>query len=233
MARTATPATEEIIDELRGIGSDANRVGMARYGIETSRAFGVSIAALRPVARRLKRNHALALALWQTGYHEARLLAVFIDEPKKVTAAQMDRWAADLDSWDLCDQACSKLFVETPFVEEKIALWAADQREFVRRAGFALLAAYAVRGKSVADERFAGFIDLIERHADDPRNFVKKAVNWALRQIGKRSIGLHRQALAVAERLAAADDKTARWIGKDAVKELADPARIARIKSKR
>jgi 3-methyladenine DNA glycosylase AlkD len=205
---------------------------MARYGIETQRAFGVPIAALRPVARRLKRDHALALALWGTGYHEARLLAVFVDEPSKVTPRQMDQWAGDFDSWDLCDQACSKLFVKTQFVEEKIKQWAEDERPFVRRAAFALLAAHAVHGKSVPDTYFASLLDLIEKHAGDPRNFVKKAVNWALRQIGKRSIDLHRQALAMAERLAAADDRTARWIGKDAAKELGDPARIARIKGK-
>jgi 3-methyladenine DNA glycosylase AlkD len=234
MGKTSAPSVDAIVDELRRLGSHKNRAGMARYGIETSRAFGVSIAALRPVARRLKRDHALALALWKTGFHEARLLAVFIDESKKVTALQMDRWAGDFDSWDLCDQACSKLFVRTPYVEEKIVQWAEDERTFVRRAGFALLAAYTVpvHGKSVPDGRFAEFLPLIERHATDPRNFVKKAVNWALRQIGKHSIGLHGKALAVAERLAAATDRTARWIGKDAVRELTDPVQLTRIKGR-
>jgi 3-methyladenine DNA glycosylase AlkD len=229
----AAPAitAEAVLSELRALGSEKNRAGMARYGIRTDRAFGVSIAQLRPIARRLKRNHDLALALWKSGHHEARLLAALIDDPKKVTRRQMDAWAAEFDSWDLCDQACMKLFVKTPFVDEKIAAWAADEREFVRRAAFALLAANAVHGKTTPDERFLAWLDLIERHATDPRNFVRKAVNWALRQIGKRSPALRRRALAVAERLAASDERTARWIGKDAVKELTDPVQIARLKA--
>jgi 3-methyladenine DNA glycosylase AlkD len=223
------PATETIIAELRSLGSETNRLGMARFGINTDRAFGISIATLRPIARRLKRDHDLAAALWASGYHEARLVAVLIDEPKKVTSVQMDSWAADLDSWDLCDQACSRLFVKTPFVEEKIAKWARDEREFVRRAAFALIAAYTVHGKKVADERFLPFLRVIEQHATDPRNFVKKAVNWALRQIGKHSAALHPPALALATRLAASKDATARWIGRDAVKELSDPKRLERL----
>lgn len=234
MAGSNSTATilESVIDNLRTLGSDQNRRGMARYGINTDRAFGVSIADLRPLAKRLGRDHKFALALWKTGYHEARLLAVFVDEPEKVTSAQMDSWASDFNSWDLCDQACSKLFVKTPLVEEKIAKWTADEREFVRRAGFALIAAYAVHGKSVSDGNFTGYLDLIEQYADDPRNYVKKAVNWALRQIGKRSIALHGPALASAQRLSASEDKTARWIGKNAAKELKDPVQIARLKNK-
>ena len=223
---------EVVIEDLRSLGSDKNRAGMARYGINTERAFGVSIAELRPLARRLGRDHDSALTLWKTGYHEARLLAVFTDEPRKVTSRQMDSWVADFDSWDLCDQACSKLFVKTSLVEEKITKWAADEREFVRRAGFALLAAYAVHGKAASDSGFPAFLDLIEQHATDSRNFVKKAVNWALRQIGKRSIELHGPALACAERLAESEDKTARWIGKNAARELRDPDQLARLKKK-
>jgi len=227
--KAAIGETAGVIDELRALGSETNRAGMARYGINTERAFGISIAGLRPIARRLGRNHDLAQALWASGFHEARLLAALIDEPKKATPEQMDSWAGDLDSWDLCDQVCLKLFVKTPFVEGKIAQWADDDREFVRRAGFALLAAYTVHGRKVPDDRFAAFLDLVERHADDPRNFVKKAVNWALRQIGKHSMALHRPALALAERLAASNDKTARWIGRDAVRELTDPVQVDRI----
>jgi len=225
-------ATAAVLDELRALRSEKNRAGMARYGINTARASGISIAQLRPIARRLRPDHELALALWASGFHEARLLAALIDEPKKVTPGQMDSWAGDFDSWDLCDQTCLKLFVKTPFVEEKIAEWAEDDREFVRRAGFALLAAYTVHGRKVPDDRFAAFLDLIERHATDPRNFVKKAVNWALRQIGKHSMALHRPALALAERLAASDDKTARWIGRDAARELTDPVQVERIRAR-
>jgi 3-methyladenine DNA glycosylase AlkD len=205
---------------------------MARYGINTDKAYGVSIANLRPLARRLKRNHALAGALWKSGIHEARILAAFVEEPDKVTAAQMDRWVAAFDSWDLCDQVCNNLFALTPYVDEKIRAWADDEREFVRRAAFALLAAHSVHAKTAPDSELLAFLPLVERHATDPRNFVKKAVNWALRQIGKRNLTLHAPALALAEKLAASDDRTARWIGKDAVRELSDPIRMDRIKAR-
>jgi len=209
-----------VIAELRALGSEENRTGIARFGINTARAFGISMKSLEPLARKYRRDHRLAAELWASGHHEARLLAVLIDDPKEVTPAQMDRWAGDVDSWDLCDQACLKLFVRTPFVEEKIAGWAADEREFVRRAGFALLASYAVHGKETSEATFVSFLGLMEVHSKDGRNFVRKAVNWALRQIGKRSPVLLGPALKVAGRLAASDDKTARWIGKDAMREL-------------
>jgi 3-methyladenine DNA glycosylase AlkD len=209
-----------VIAELSAIGSEENRAGMARFGINTARAFGISMKALEPLARKYRRNHRLAAELWASGYHEARLLAVLIDDPKEVTPAQMDSWAGDLDSWDLCDQACLKLFVRSPFVEDKIVEWAADEREFVRRAGFALLASYAVHGKDTPDATIVRFLGLVEEHSTDGRNFVRKAVNWALRQIGKRSPALLPPALEIAERLAASDDRTARWIGKDATREL-------------
>ena len=218
-----------VVAELRALGSDENLAGMARFGINVERAFGISIKTLEPLARKYRRNHRLAAELWASGWHEARLLAALIDDPKEVTLEQMDAWAADFDSWDLCDQACMKLFVKTPFVDEKIAQWAEDEREFVRRAGFALMAAYAVHGKSTPDASYVRLLRLVEKHATDGRNFVRKAVNWALRQIGKRSPTLHAPALKLAERLAESSDKTARWIGKDAVKELSDPKQIARL----
>ena len=219
-----------ILAELRALGSETNRAGMARFGINTERAYGVSIAAIRPIARRHKRDHDLAAALWKSGIHEARILASLVDDPKLVTPRQMDLWVAEFDSWDVCDQVCLKLFVRTPFVADKIVKWAKDKREFVRRAAFALLAAYTVHGKAVPDEDFLPYLAIIEAHATDPRNFVRKAVNWALRQIGKHSRKLHGPALALAERLAASDDRTARWIGKDAVRELSQPARIAGLR---
>jgi 3-methyladenine DNA glycosylase AlkD len=227
--QTPQPTVAAVLAELRALGSQTNRAGMARFGINTERAFGISMATLKPIAQRLKRDHKLAAGLWRSGFHEARLLAVLVDEPAKVTARQMDRWVSGLDSWDLCDQACARLFVNTPFVEDAIRRWVADEREFVRRAGFALLAAYAVHGKAVPDARFLPLIDLVERHASDGRNFVRKAVNWALRQIGKRSLALHGPALALAERLAASADPATRWIGRDAVRELSDPAQLRRI----
>ncbi|HVZ13332.1 MAG TPA: DNA alkylation repair protein [Bauldia sp.] len=228
-ARPPSIDAEAVIAELRGMGSEANRAGMARFGIKTDRAFGVSMEAQRPLARRYRGDHRLAQALWASGWHEARILAALIDDPQQVTRRQMNRWAADFDSWDVCDQACMKLFARTPFVADRVARWARDRREFVRRAAFATIAGYTVTAKTAPDPEFLAFLPLIEAAADDRRNFVKKAVNWALRQIGKRSPSLHRPALMLARRLAASDDPAARWIGKDAVRELTDPAQLARI----
>jgi len=227
------PAVDAVIAELRALGSEKNRAGMARFGINTAHAFGISMATLAPLARKYRRQHGLALALWASGYHEARLLAVLIEDPKLVTSKQMDAWVADLDSWDTCDQACMKLFNKTPFATEKITRWVADRREFVRRAGFALIVGYAIHGKRIPDADFLPYLNLIEAHATDDRNFVRKAVNWALRTLGKRSPALHGPALALARGLAASENKTARWIGKDAVRELTDPAQVARIAKRR
>ncbi len=219
-----------ILGELKALGSEANRAGMARFGINAGRAFGAPMTGIRPLARPYRRRHDLALALWATEVHEARILAALIDDPKLVTPAQMDAWAADFDSWDLCDQACMKLFARTAFVHETVAKWAKDDREFVGRAAFALIAGYTVAAKTAKDEEFLAFLPLIEARARDPRNFVRKAVNWALRQVGKRNPSLHKPALALARRLAADEDRTARWIGKDAVKELTNPLQLERIR---
>ena len=221
-----------VAEELKLLGSQANRTGMVRFGIATEKAFGVSMAQLRPIAKRLGRDQPLSLALWATGYHETRLLAALIGVPGDVTRVQMDAWVAEFDSWDLCDQACLKLFVKTEHVDDAIRSWAEDEREFVRRAAFALIACKAVHDKPAPDGEFLPLLKLVEHHATDPRNYVRKAVNWALRQIGKRSIKLHGPALAAAEKLAASSDKTARWIGRDAVRELTDPVQIARIRKR-
>jgi len=223
-----TAEAEAVVKALRAAGTAKNRAGMAHFGI-TGNTAGVTLAKLRSIQKRYRRDHAFAAALWRTGLYDARILACFLDEPDKVTSRQMDTWVAAFDSWAICDGACLHLFVKTRFVEEKIEKWAKDEREFVRRAAFALIACYTVHGKSVPDERFLAFLDLVERYAGDPRNYVKKGVNWALRQIGKRSKRLHRPALAVARKLTASEDRTARWIGKDAVRELTDPLQLARI----
>jgi len=219
----------DVLAELRALGSQKNRVGMARYGINTDKAFGVSMVAQRPLERKYRRNHELALELWASGFHEARILAAMIDDPKLVTPNQMDAWAADFNSWDVCDQACMRLFAATPFIADKVAKWARDDHEFVRRAAFATIAGYTVRAKKAPDAEFLAFLPIIEAYSTDPRNFVRKAVNWVLRQIGKHSMALHAPALKLAKKLAASDDKTARWIGRDPVKELTDPAQIARL----
>lgn len=221
-----------LLADLKARSSAKNRAGMARFGINTERAFGVSMTAMRPLARKHRRDHALALALWDTGYHEARILAALVDDPKQVTRRQMDAWAADFDSWDVCDQVSMRVFAATPFVAGKVAKWAKDKREFVRRAAFATIAGYTVHARKEPDDMFLQFLPLIEAAATDERNFVRKAVNWALRQIGKRSLVLHKPALALAQKLAASDNGTARWIGKDAVRELTDPRQLERLEAR-
>ncbi|MDA4844347.1 DNA alkylation repair protein [Hoeflea sp. E7-10] len=204
---------------------------MARFGIDTELALGIRNAELRPLARKIRRNHERALDLWQTGIREARLLACFSDEPTKVTVDQAWAWVAEFNSWEVVDHAAA-LFVEAELHDAIIEPFAADEREFVRRAGFATMAWGAVHLKKHPDSVMLAWLPLIERHAKDQRNFVKKAVNWALRQIGKRSLGLHEPALALAEKLAASDDRTERWIGKDAVKELTAPKTFDRLAAK-
>lgn len=221
---------EEIVAHLRARGTEDNRAGMARFGIVTDRAFGIGNTALRPLARALKRDHARAQALWETGWREARLLAAFTDEPKRVTPEQARRWAGDFCSWEIVDSVCD-LFVQAGHLE-LIPEFAADDREFVRRTAFAMMAWAAVHQKAEPDATFIAWLDLIERHAADPRNFVRKAVNWALRQIGKRSATLHSPALALARELAESRDRTARWIGRDAVRELSDPKTLARMEKR-
>ncbi|BCM19645.1 DNA alkylation repair protein [Mesorhizobium sp. J8] len=221
-------SADDIVAHLRAIGTEANLYGMARFGINTASALGIGNSDLRPLARKLKKNHERALQLWDSGIREARLMAAFTGEPKKLVVAQCRRWAADFDSWEIVDTVAD-LFAETPFWRDLIDEFAEDDREFVRRTAFAMLAWSAVHLKKEPDATFLAYLPLIEKHAEDPRNFVRKAVNWALRQIGKRSMKLHAPALALAEKLAASSDKAARWIGKDAVKELTDAKQLARL----
>jgi 3-methyladenine DNA glycosylase AlkD len=195
---------------------------MARFGIDTSDAYGVPHSRLRPMARRIGRDHSLALRLWDTGVREARLLAVFIADPKLMTRAQMDAWVGQIASWDICDGACNDLFRKTRFAWQAARAWSRRKPEFVRRAGFVMMAVLAVHDKQAPDRQFLVLLPRIEAAASDDRNFVKKAVNWALRQIGKRnSPALWREASRVAERLAASDSPAARWVGRDALREFA------------
>jgi 3-methyladenine DNA glycosylase AlkD len=214
----------DVLDRLTALGSERNREGMARFGIRTERALGVSVTDLRKVARGIGRDHALALALWDTDIHEARVLASIVDDPKAVTEKQMERWVADFDSWDLCDQCCSNLFAKTPFAFGKAEEWAGREAEFEKRAGFALMAALAVHGKKVPDADYLPFLEIIKREATDERNFVKKAVNWALRQIGKRDAWLNQAAIETAQQIAALPSRSARWIAADALRELTGEA---------
>lgn len=211
---------EEIIKHLEKNGSQRNREGMARFGINATHAFGVSIPVLRKLAKEIGKNHKLANELWQSGVHEARILASMIEEIDRVTEKQADLWTKDFDSWDLCDQCCMNLFDRISFSHKKAVQWADRKREFEKRAGFALMAALASHDKKAKDSDFIKFFSLIEKHSSDSRNFVKKAVNWALRGIGKRNGNLKQKALKLAKRIAKKDSKSARWIANDAIREL-------------
>ncbi|MEI2457134.1 DNA alkylation repair protein [Lysobacter firmicutimachus] len=222
----------QTLEVLRAAGSADDRAGMARFGIPSERAFGVRMGQIQALAKRLGRDRALAAALWDSGWHEARLLAAYLDDPASLSSAQMDRWAREFDNWALCDTVCSNLFEPSPWAWRKIAQWAPRRDEFVRRAAFALLAAKAVHDKAAGDEAFLRGLVLVEAQAGDGRNFVKKAVNWALRQIGKRNPALRQAALAVAQRLAQSADAAPRWIGKDALRELGSETVARRVAGK-
>jgi 3-methyladenine DNA glycosylase AlkD len=215
--------------DLRAKAKPENLAGMARYGIVTEAALGLSIYDLRPMARGLRGDHELAAALWQTGVHEARLLAGFIDDPCLVSETQMEAWVAQFDSWDVCDQVCSSLFDRTAFAWVKAVEWAGRDEEFVKRAGFVLMAALSVHDKDAVDERYLAFLPLIAREAGDERNFVKKAANWALRQIGKRNGALNEAAVEAARQIDLQGSRSARWIAKDALRELTSDKVRARL----
>ncbi len=220
---------KEIIEEIKANGNEDNRAGMARFGINVNNAYGVPLTWLRELAKRIGKDHELALALWDSEVHEARILASIVDEPNKVTMAQMDRWAIEFDSWDICDQCCNNLFGRTKFAREVIGPWCDREEEFVRRAGFVMIAVLSVKDKKAACYTFQPYLELIERQSHDKRNNVKKAVNWALRQIGKRDLECHALAVPVALRLSQSEDATARWIGKDAIRELRSEKILTRV----
>ena len=222
---------DDAIAHLRSIADPDARAGMARFGINTDTALGLSIPDLRRTAKRIGRNQQLAEELWRTGIHEARILAAFVADPKTCDSALLERWVGDLESWDLTDQFCNSLVCRTSDPYGQVERWCPRPETFVRRAGFALIAALAVHDKPAPDSRFIKLLPTIEAAASDDRNFVKKAVNWALRQIGKRNPALNMTAIACAERLAERPDPAARWIGRDALRELTSDkvqARLAR-----
>lgn len=212
---------EEIITLLKSQRNPKNVKGMARFGINPKNTLGISVPYLRKLAKETGRNHALAQELWNSGLHEAKLLAGFIDNPKEVTRGQMDAWVSDFDSWDVCDQVCGSLFDKTPFAFGKAYAWAKDEREFVRRAGFAMMAVLAVHDKKAADKKFMEFFPLIRQYSVDERNFVKKAVNWSLRQIGKRNTNLLKHAQALAQEIREMPSPSSRWVAGDALREFA------------
>ena len=232
VSRPFVADADAVVGMLRRMGSTRGRDRMARYGIPSENAFGVSIGALQKLGKQLGRSHELAEALWETGWYEARMLAAFVDEPQQVTPAQMDRWCRDFDNWAVTDHACFHLFDRTPHALVRVKRWATRRREFEKRAAFALLASVALHDKVTSDEALARCLPLVERAATDGRNFVKKGVSWALRSLGHRSAALHAASVALARRLAASDDPAARWVGKDALRDLERPVVIRRVAAK-
>jgi 3-methyladenine DNA glycosylase AlkD len=221
----------EILDRLRSLADPKGAEGAARYGINAPNVWGVSAPKLRALAKEVGRNHDLAEELWQTGVHDARILATLVDDPAQVTVEQMERWVLDFNSWAVCDAACCCLFDKTPHAWDKAAQWIERDEEYVKRAGFVLMAALAVHNKKAPNEQFEAFLSLIETHATDDRNFVKKALNWALRQIGKRNRHLNPLAIEAGERIRQIDSKAARWIASDALRELASSKVRQRLKT--
>jgi 3-methyladenine DNA glycosylase AlkD len=222
----------QVVGELRRLGTKRNVEGMARYGIRAKKVFGVSKPKLDALAKKLGKNHALGLELWSTGIQDAKILAGLICEPGKVTAEQMELWVRDFDNWDSCDGTCCHLFVLAEPAWEKAFAWTRRKDEFQKRGGFALGAYLAYRDKAAADAEYLSFLKVIEREAEDERNFVKKAVNWGLRNIGKRNVRLNRAAIATARRLRTRASRAARWIAADALRELEGEAVQRRLRGK-
>jgi 3-methyladenine DNA glycosylase AlkD len=210
-----------------------DRENLARFGIAATGAFGVSMANIQALAKRLGQDHDLALALWETGRYEARLLSAFVEEPARVTASQMDRWCRDFDNWGICDTVCFKLFDRVPHAWSKVGKWSGQKDEFVRRAAFALLASLALHDKRTGDQPFADSLRLVERASADERNFVTKGVSWALRSIGRRNAALHTASVALSRRLATSPEAGPRWVGKDALRDLTSPAVMRKLAGRR
>jgi 3-methyladenine DNA glycosylase AlkD len=237
--KRAAPASRSVDADVRAAlawlernSNQHERDNLVRFGITAPKAFGVSMANIQVLAKQLGRNHALAIALWDTGWYEARLLTSFVDDPAQVSAAQMDRWCRAFDNWGICDTVCFKLFDQTPHAWAKVKQWSGKDDEFVKRAAFALLASLAGHDKHATNAQFEAGLRLIEPAADDERNFVKKGVSWALRRVGRRNAALNTSAVAVARRLSTSESAAARWIGRGALKELTSPAVQRRLRGK-
>jgi len=221
---------EKILKQLKSLADSDAVEGMARFGIATKNAYGVSIPDVRNIAKEVGKDHDLAQQLWDSGVHEARILACMIDDAKQVTEKQMEEWVKDFDSWDVCDQCCSNLFDKTAFAHKKAVELTKRKEEFVKRTGFVLMATLAVHDKKAGDDAFKKFLPIIKKEADDERNFVRKAVNWALRQIGKRNKRLNKTAIETAEQIQKMDSRSSKWIAADALRELKSEAVRKRLK---
>jgi 3-methyladenine DNA glycosylase AlkD len=223
---------DKILDKLKSLSNPENVAGMARYGINPENTYGVSIPVIRTMAKEIGCNHNLALQLWNSGIHEARILASLVDNPKEVTEEQMEQWVKDFDSWDVCDQCIANLFAKTPFAYQKTIEWSTREEEFIKRASFALMTRLVHPSKKTTVDQIAELLSIIKREAEDNRNFVKKAVNWALRHIGKQNLQYNKMALATAEEIRKLDSKSARWIAADAIRELTSDAVQQRLRKK-
>lgn len=221
-----------VITRLKKLSSKSTRDGMSRYGLPSDNAFGVPVGKMQQLAKEIGRNHELAEALWTTGFYEARMVAAFVDEPSRVTPAQMDRWCRDFDNWGIVDTVCFKLFDQTPHAWKKVVQWSKRREEFQKRAAFALLACLGVHDKTASNEQFLSCLPLIEEAATDERNFVKKGVSWALRVIGRRNAELNAACVVVAKRLANSTDATSRSLGKEALREFAGPVVVRQLQKK-
>jgi 3-methyladenine DNA glycosylase AlkD len=226
------PSAEEILQKLKAKARPDQLEGMARYAIVGEGRLGVSVPEMRKIAKESGKDHGLALELWKTGIPDARIVAGMVGEPDRLTEKQMEEWVKDIDSWDVCDQVCMNLFARSPLVVKKIHDWVGREEEFVKRAAFALIASLAIHDKRAEDEKFIGLFPLIKDGASDDRNFVKKAVNWALRNTGKRNPALNKAAIKLAQEIKELDSKAARWIANDALRELESDAVQQRLKKK-
>jgi 3-methyladenine DNA glycosylase AlkD len=228
---------DEIIKKLESLENPANIEGMKRFAIVTKKAFGVSAPILKELAKDIKKQtkdrHLLALELWKTEIHEARIIAYLIDNPKEITEKQMDSWVKDFDNWAICDGTCGHLFSRSEFAYKKVLEWSNREEEFIKRAGICLIAWLTVHDKKASDEKIAEFLPILEKKSDDERNFIKKAVNWSLRQIGKRSFYLNKLAIESAEKIKAQNTKSARWIAADALRELQNEKTHERLQKKK
>jgi 3-methyladenine DNA glycosylase AlkD len=223
----------EVLDRLKVRAKPENVGGMARYGMTAELRLGVSVPDMRKIAKEVGKNHKLALELWKTGIPEAKIVAAMIDEPEKVTEEQMEEWVKDINSWDICDQVCMNLFEKTNLAWKKILDWSQREEEFVKRTAFSLIACLAWHNKQVEDEKFSKLLPVIKNGATDERNFVKKAVNWALRNIGKRNLNLNKAAIKAAREIQQIDSKAARWVASNAVRELESEAVQRRLRKQK
>ena len=226
---TPSLTVDEVVAWLRRRGSAVNRAGMARYGLPSTNTFGVSMATLQSLAKRIGTDHQLAQALWKTEWYEARIMSAFVGDPARLTPALMDAWCRDFDNWGTTDTVCFKLFDRSPHAWKMVPKWVKQKGEFQKRAGFVLIACLAAHDKAAQDPAFMKFFPTIERGASDDRNFVKKGVSWALRGLGHRSKALHAQAMKTATKLSKGANATERWVGKDALRDITRPLVIERI----